>query len=206
MARFLTDRDRDRIATAIRSVEARTKAELVAVVAYEAESYHHIPMLWAALVALALPPIVLFVHVPMTATEISLSQLAGFVVLAALGWWLPVRMALVPAKIKKARATRLAHEQFFVQRLHETEGRTGVLIFVAVAERHVEIIADVGISKLVGNEVWQRAVDHFVANVKAGRIAEGFIGAIEQCGGVLIGHFPADGRNPDELPDRLIEI
>lgn len=206
MARFLTDDDRDRVASAIRSVEARTRAELVAVVAHEAESYHHVPMLWAALVALALPPVAQLAGAPWTATEFSLLQLAVFVALASLGWWSPVRMALVPPKVKKARATRLAREQFFLQRLHETEGRTGVLIFVSIAERHVEIIADIGISKLVGNEVWQRAVDHFVVNVKAGRIAEGFIGAIEQCGGVLIGHFPADGRNPDELPDRLIEI
>ena len=206
MARFLTDRDRDRIAEAIRAVESRTSAELVAVVAHEAESYHYIPTLWAAVVAFAVPPLALVTDAALPLSELCLIQLATFVVLAALGWWRPVRMALVPTRVKKARAARLAHEQFFVQRLHETAGRTGVLIFVSVAERHVEIIADVGISKLVGNEVWQRAVDHFVANVKAGRIAEGFIGAIEQCGGVLIGHFPAGDRNPDELPDHLIEI
>ena len=206
MAHFLTDRDRERVAEAIRAVEARTSAELVAVVAHEAESYHHIPTLWAALVALALPTVALLAAPAWTSAEIVLIQLGIFVVLAALGWWRPLRMALVPTRMKKARATRLACEQFFVQRLHETAGRTGVLIFVSVAERHVEIIADIGISKLVENSVWQRAVDHFTANVKSGRIAEGFIGAIEQCGGVLIGHFPADGRNPDELPDRLIEI
>ena len=206
MAHFLTTRDRERVAEAIRAVEARTSAELVAVVAHEAESYQHIPTLWAALAALALPPVVLLADPGWTTAEISLIQLGTFVALAALGWWRPVRMALVPTRVKKARAARLACEQFFVQRLHETAGRTGVLIFVSVAERHVEIIADVGISKLVDDNVWQRAVDHFTANVKAGRIAEGFIGAIEQCGGVLIGHFPAAGRNPDELPDHLIEI
>jgi putative membrane protein len=206
MAHFLTDGDRQRIAGAIRAVEARTSAELVAVVAHEAESYHYIPTLWAAVIALTVPPIMLLADPALPLGALSLIQLGTFIVLAALGWWQPVRMALVPKRIRTARATRLAREQFFVQRLHETAERTGVLIFVSIAERHVEIVADVGISKLVDKKVWQRAVDHFVGCVKAGRIAEGFIGAIEQCGGVLIGHFPAAARNPDELPDRLIEI
>jgi len=47
-----------------------------------------------------------------------------------------------------------------------------------------------------------------IAAIKAGRASDGFVAAIEQCGAVLAQHFPAEpgSVNPDELPDRLVEI
>ena len=55
---------------------------------------------------------------------------------------MPVRTALVPAHIKRLHAHRRAVEQFLAQNLHTTAGHTGVLIFVSVAERYAEILAD----------------------------------------------------------------
>ena len=52
---------------------------------------------------------------------------------------------LIPRSMQRTRAHRRAVEQFLVQNLHTTEGRTGVLIFVSVAERYAEILADHGI-------------------------------------------------------------
>ncbi|MCK9912500.1 hypothetical protein MXD81_25325, partial [Microbacteriaceae bacterium K1510] len=53
-----------------------------------------------------------------------------------------IRTALVPAGLKRLHAHRRAVEQFLAQNLHTTEGRTGVLLFVSVAERYAEIIPD----------------------------------------------------------------
>jgi hypothetical protein len=74
----------------------------------------------------------------------------------------------VPDSIKRRRAGRLAHEQFFEQRLHLTRARTGVLIFVSVAEHYVEIIADQGFNALVPPGTWDKAVSNFVEPVRAG--------------------------------------
>ena len=75
-----------------------------------------------------------------------------------------------------------------------------MLIFAAVAERYVEIIADGGINAKVTQEVWDKAVASLIAAIKDGRPADGFVAAIEQCGAVLAEHFPvAPGTvNPDE--------
>jgi putative membrane protein len=203
---FLTDQDRQLITAAIVAAERRTSGELVTVVAEAADDYRYIPLLWPALAALMLPAVVLAVWPPTGAFRLYLIQAATFFALSLVAHLPQVHLALVPAVIKRRRASRLAREQFFERGLHLTRARTGVLIFVAVAERHVEIIADAGINALVPPGTWDQAVAEFVEQVRRGRIAEGFITAIGQVGERLAEHFPRPADDTDELPNRLIEI
>jgi putative membrane protein len=202
---FLTDEDRLRIATAIAAVERRTSGELVAVVAQSAGDYRRVPLLWPALAALLLPAFLLTIEPGMRAWTLYLVQAATFLVLALLAQ-LPLGAALVPDWIKRRRASRLAREQFFERGLHLTRARTGVLIFVSVAEHYVEIIADEGINALVPAGTWDEAVADFVERVRAGRVGEGFLAAVEVVGARLAEHFPRAPDDPDELPNHLIEI
>jgi putative membrane protein len=203
---FLTDQDRQTIARAIAEAERRTSGELVTVVAEAASNYRHIAILWPALLALLLPAIVLTVRPETGAWTLYLVQASVFVVLALIVQLPPVRLMLVPGSVKRRRASRLARQQFFEQGLHLTEARTGVLIFVSVAEHHVEIIADEGINGVVPPGTWDHAVADFVERVRAGKIAEGFLAAIAQVGEQLAEHFPRPAGDVDELPNRLIEI
>jgi putative membrane protein len=203
---FLSDEDRQKIASAITEAERATSGELVAVVAQAADGYRYAPLLWPALAALLLPAFLLTIEPATSAWTVYLAQAASFVVLALLAHLPPVHMALVPASIKRRRASRLAREQFFEQGLHRTQARTGVLIFVSAAEHYVEIIADEGINALVPPGTWDKAVAEFVARVRAGRIAEGFLAMIEAVGMRLAEHFPRHASDRDELPNRLIEI
>jgi putative membrane protein len=203
---FLTDQDRQQITAAIVAAERRTSGELVTVIAEAADDYRYIPLLWPALAALMLPAVVLAVWPQTGAFRLYLVQAATFFALSLVAHLPQVHLALVPASVKRWRASRLAREQFFERGLHLTRGRTGVLIFVAVAERHVEIIADAGIHALVPPGTWDQAVAEFVERVRRGRIAEGFITAIGQVGDRLAEHFPRPADDTDELPNRLIEI
>jgi putative membrane protein len=203
---FLTDADRARIAAAIAAAERRTSGELVAVVAAAADDYRYVSLLWPALAALLLPALLLTAFPALDAWLLYLAQSALFVALALLCQLPRLRMALVPAAIKRQRAGRLAREQFFAQGLHRTQGRTGVLIFVAVAEHHVEIIADRGIDRVVPPGTWDEAVARFVERVRGGAVAEGFLATIALVGERLAEHFPGAADDPDELPNRLIEI
>jgi putative membrane protein len=203
---FLTDQDRQKIASAIAAAERRTSGELVAVVAQSAGDYRHVSLLWPALGALLLPAVLVTVEPGMTAWTLYLAQAAAFLALALLAHLPPVRMALVPDAMKRRRASRLAREQFFERGLHLTRARTGVLIFVSVAEHYVEIIADEGINALVPPGTWDKAVADFVERVRAGRIAEGFLAAIEVVNTRLAEHFPRPADDRDELPNRLVEI
>jgi putative membrane protein len=81
-----------------------------------------------------------------------------------------------------------------------------VLIFASVAERYAEIVADAGINEKVTPQVWDRAINELTTAITAGRPADGFVEAVEQCGAVLAAHFPPGALKRNELPDKLLEI
>jgi len=99
-------------------------------------------------------------------------QVITFFVCALLFRWAPIKRFLIPKRIRHQRAHRLAQEQFFQQNLHHTNERTGLLLFVSIAEHYVEIIADKGINDVVHAGVWDEVVTDFIEQVKAVLIAQ----------------------------------
>jgi putative membrane protein len=202
---MISPADRERITAAIAAAEANTSGEIFCVVAHRASEYRLVPVAWAAAVALLVPaPLIHFTLWP--AWVMYLIQLAVFLVLAIVLWLPALRFHVVPRHTKHARAHALAMRQFFAHGLHETESRSGVLIFASVAERYAEIVADATINARVKAEVWDHAIAALIAGIKDGRGADGFVAAIEQCGAVLAQHFPPGALNRDELPNKLVEI
>jgi len=204
---MISDADRAQIADAIRSAEAKTSGEIFCVLAQRSSQYTLVPVAWAAALALIVPlPLIYLTNWP--ASVIYMLQLVCFVA-AALGLARPaLRFRIVPRRARHERAHSTAMRQFWAQRLNKTKERTGVLIFVSLAERYAEIIADAGINEKVTPEVWENAVAALTAGIRQGRVGDGLVAAIAQCGAVLAEHFPLpDGSvNPNELPDKLIEI
>ncbi|MCB1755724.1 MAG: TPM domain-containing protein [Gammaproteobacteria bacterium] len=203
---FLTDQEKQKIRAAIAEAEARTSGEIVTVIADSSDTYLYIPTLWAALLALAVPGLNFLFGTPMDQVLTYQIQVLTFLAAALLFQLGPVKMHLIPKRVKHYRASLVARQQFVYQGLHTTENRTGILIFVSVAEHYVEIIADKGINDRIENNVWQASVDEFVSLVREGRTYEGFMTAVNHCREQLWTHFPAEGRNPNELPDHLVEI
>ena len=85
-----------------------------------------------------------------------------------------------------------------------TQNRTGVLIFVSVAERYGEIIADEGIYQKVSPQVWDDALAALLDHLKSRQVEEGFVAAIRKSADVLEAHFPISADDEDELPNHLI--
>ena len=83
--------------------------------------------------------------------------------------------------VQRDRARLRAHELFLDLGLVGTRDRTGVLFFISVAEHYVEIIADRGVSSVVDDKIWMSIVADFTSAVRQGRIADGFLKAIEAC-------------------------
>ncbi|MDJ0942485.1 MAG: TPM domain-containing protein [Kiloniellales bacterium] len=203
---FIKDEDKARIARAIQEAESRTAGEIVTIIAREADDYPFLPLLWAAGTALLTPLPLVLLDLPLTALQIYEIQIVVFLGLGLLTRWQPIKMRLIPRALKRQRAGRLARAQFVEQGLHHTEGRSGIMIFVSVAERYVEIMADQGINDRVPPGSWDGIVRDFVAKVRAKQTAEAFLNAVERCGALLAEHFPAEPRNPDELPNHLVEL
>ena len=203
---LLDETEKTRIRELIQSVEKQTSGEIVTVIAADSDEYLFIPTLWAALISLLIPGVVMLTNVWIEYSLVYLVQVLSFFVLASVFRIPAIKMRLVPGRVKKQRASRVAREQFFLQHLHNTKDRTGVLIFVSVAEHYVEIIADKGINDVVPQDAWQNILADFVTQIKQGRHAQGFIDCITQCGEILHKNFPVQGDNPDELCNHLVEI
>jgi putative membrane protein len=193
--------DHEAVAAAIHEAEKKTAGQLVCVLAHASSDYAVVPILWASVLALLAPwPLIEFTQ--WSVQRIFLIQLAVFIVVGLIFSITPLRIALVPRALKRARAHHAALEQFVVRGITRTKNRNGVLIFVSLAERYARIIADEGIAAKVHNAEWQAAIDALTGHMRDGRIAAGLTAAIERCGAVLATHAPPDG-SPDKLPDRL---
>jgi putative membrane protein len=202
---MFNDDDERRIAEAITQAENKTSGEIVAVVAAESDSYLYAPIMWAAIVALLVPwPLIYLTGLSLP--TIYLTQLIVFFLTLLVLFPKPVRLWLVPPALKRLRAHRQSVEQFLAQDLHTTKSRTGVLIFVSMAERFAAILPDTAIARKVDKQVWQGAVDVLVAHMDKKQPADGFVDAINRVGGVLAKHYPPGTGNPNDLPNHLIVL
>lgn len=197
--------DCDRITEAIREVEGRTTGEIVCVLAEQSADSGALPILFAALAALLAPwLLVAFTALPVVA--ILSWQVVVFLGTAFVLCLPRVRVALIPRRVRRAMAFRVAAEQFYTRAVSRKEDRSGILIFVSEAEHYARIIADDGIAERVPQSHWQGAVDALVAHAREDRVADGFIAAIGMCGEVLTEAFPKSSGGPNELPDRIYFI
>lgn len=228
---LLSPSDRAAIEAAVREAETRTTGEIYCVVAEDSSDYFETPLAWAAGVALLGPALLLLggVHVSVpdlggewTAAQVAqaadvvarnalvgamLVQAALFVVTAIVVSLRPLRLRLTPRALKRERVRREAQAQFLAKNLHATRERTGVLIYVSVAEHMAELIADDGIAAQVEVEVWERAMSALTAGLKRGEPAAGFAAAIGLCADILAERFPPrPGDNPNELPDAVVVL
>lgn len=197
--------ERTAIEAAINRAEAKTSGEIVVVAAVASGRYYGVALMWAALLALTVPLPLIFLT-SWAVEHIYLAQLGVFALFVLLIQSETVRLALVPPSLKRARAHEKAVEQFLVQNLHTTKGRTGILIYVSFAERFAEVIADAAVYKKVAPETWVAVIDMLVERLSRGERSAGLIAAIERCGEILAEHFPPRRNDQNELPNHLIVL
>ncbi len=202
---MIAESDKARVSAAIREAESHTAGEIFCVLARHSSDYRHVPMAWAAGLALFTPLPFLYLTT-WSAPVVYLLQLITFLAAAAALSYPEIRFHIVPRQAKHDRAHAEAMRQFCAQGIGKTEHRTGVLIFASAAERYVEVVADAGINEKVPASVWDDAVQDLVSAIKAGQAGDGFVAAIERCGKVLAAHFPPGALRRDELPDKLLEL
>jgi uncharacterized membrane protein len=103
-------------------------------------------------------------------------------------------------------ARERALDLFSQLRIWDTVHNNGVLIYLLLADRQVEIIADRGIDAKVGSAGWQKICADMEADFKAGNFEGGAIKGIEAVSRQLAAHFPAHGVGRNELPDAPVVI
>jgi len=94
-----------------------------------------------------------------------------------------------------------AHDVFSRLRVWDTADNSGVLLYLQLAERRVELVADRGIAARVAPAEWQAICDGFANDINAGPADEAVLACVARINALLTTHFPAGHDNPRELPD-----
>jgi putative membrane protein len=222
---LLNESDHDRVTAAVAAAEAHTAGEIVTIVAKRSDGYADIALAWSALAAItALTLLSLFpdfylgtiddifghwAHewTPRAVFTVAVAvAVAKFIGMLLIQLWAPLKFWLIPPHIKRLRVRDRATAYFKTGAERRTSGRTGILIYLSLAEHRAEIVADEAIASKVAPEVWGEAMAAMLVELKAGRLADGMIAAADRVGAVLAQHFPRAEDDVNELPDRLIEV
>ncbi|MCZ8324912.1 MAG: hypothetical protein O9283_06590 [Sphingomonadaceae bacterium] len=221
----LTPAEHECVSAAVAAAELRSAGEIVTIVTERSDGYADIALAWAGFAALtALTAFSVFTDFYLgvydrvlgdwgsewthqgIATLAASIAIAKFIAVVLLQFWPPLKWLLVPRFIKAGRTRARAITCFKVGAERRTQGRTGILIYVSLAEHRAEIVADSAIAGKVSPEVWGEAMAALLAGIRAGDLATGLAGAVERVGAVLAEHFPRAADDQNELPDRVIEV
>ncbi|HWJ69245.1 MAG TPA: hypothetical protein VNS79_04255 [Sphingobium sp.] len=221
----MSEADHRLITDAVAAAEARTDAEIVTIVASRSDAYHDVGLHWAILAAFLVPAFAaIFPHwyeqaliwllgewthdLPLRMVMLLLlgNMILKFLVVRYLLAIPALRMIFTPGSTKSRRVRRRALLLFRTAAEARTARLTGVLLYLSLDEHRAEIVADEAIAAKVSPEAWGEAMAAMIDEVREGRVAQGMALAIEKAGIILAEHCPKTAGNPNELPDRLIEL
>jgi putative membrane protein len=226
---MLNKTDQDRIEAAITQAESRTNGEIFCVLARDVSRYREVPLAWATIAALVLPPLAVLLGLRRLAladiftswtdesvhaveglivralTSYALLQVGLFVVVALVASLPRVRRILTPGVLRRHRVRQAARRHFVAAGAKLSHAEPHILIYASLADRRVELVAHDAIHRAVGEGPWNAAVAAVTEGMKTGRQADGFVKAIAICGDALAAHFPPDGAPRNRLPNTILQ-
>ncbi|XCF07299.1 TPM domain-containing protein [Tamlana crocina] len=106
-------------------------------------------------------------------------------------------------KTDNGDATHRALEVFHMLKMGNTQRKNGVLIYVAVDDKHFVIYGDEGINKVVASDFWESTKNTIQSHFKKGHFKQGLIDGILKAGEQLKTHFPYKATDINELPNDI---
>jgi len=183
------------IEAAFSAAQQRTRAPIVCVLARASANYEFAPLLASVLLGLVTPwPLLMFTQ--LSAQRIFLAQLVVCFAASAVLMLSPLRLRLSPPRVRRANAHRAALAQFQLRELDRIAGRSGVLVYVSLAERYARVVAAESAAKTIPQDRWQVLVDALVADMRKDGPAEALARAARGCADCLAPAFPPNGEPP----------
>ena len=185
----------------VKKIEATTDAELVLVVRARSGSYRYADYLFGALLAFAALIFLLFspfdFHQYWVAIDVALLFAAGAFVCSRSNF---IRRLLTREKFRSDAVRTGAAAMFYEAGIANTNAEMGLLIYLSILERRLELIADRGVLKGVNALEWNQMLFELQ---EAGKTAEPetLLTGLKKLGALLGKHLPASGENPNDLPD-----
>jgi uncharacterized membrane protein len=113
-----------------------------------------------------------------------------------------IRVHIEPSTNGKDALER-AIEVFQEVKMHKTEARNGVLIYLAFEDHSFSVFGDKGINEVVGENFWNSTRDLMQSSFKKAEFAKGLVDGITEAGNALKTHFPYQKDDQNELDDQI---
>ena len=115
-----------------------------------------------------------------------------------------IQRSLVSPEDRQLQVDQRSQVEFYQAKLNETDGSSGILIFISMMEHRVVVLADKAISAKLPPETWDGLVNTTLGSLRNKDLATGLCQAIEICGNLLTPHLPIQADDKNELQDHLI--
>ncbi len=183
--------DHARLAKAAEAVRAKTSARFELLVVPISDRYALYPVAYGAFASLIAGGIAALFGAHVSLRDGFGLEALVFVAASLVLEWQPLKVLLIPRRLKHERARQFAHRAFAARILAAQERKTGMVFFASLGERYIELVTDDALDRAIGQARWNAIVADFTAQAKAGRIVDGLEQAIAACGVALAEHFAA---------------
>lgn len=191
----------DNVAQCVNEIEKATDAEIVIAVRARSGSYAHADYLFGFLISVVVLLFLLFSPFVFHQIWVPIDVVIAFVIGAFISSRSSTIRRLFSSEKYRLKVTRTAAAAMFYEAgVANTNSEIGVLIYLSLLERKLELIADRGILKKVPAQEWNQELAEF-ERIGHQPDPEAFLAALREFGKLLATHVPATGSNPDELPN-----
>jgi putative membrane protein len=185
------------VEAAFAAAQLRTRAPIVCVLARASARYEWAALAWSGLIGLVTPwPLLTFTQ--LSAQRIFIAQLAACFAATAILSLTPLRLRLTPRRLRRANAHRAALIQFAIRGLEHAGERSGVLVYVSLAERYARVVAAESASQAIDQSQWQGLIDALTADLSGRGPAEALAKMAGRCADLLAPIFPPQGDAPPQ--------
>lgn len=202
---FLSREEQEELVKCVMDVEKKTSGEIVPVIASSSYDYPRASHLGGLLLGV-LASVCIAMLLGREDMWVFLSLfLASYLLFSKLLSAIPeLKMPFITKREMREEVEEAALTAFHVHGLHCTRDLTGIIIYVSVYERQVQILADRGINEKVDPAVWDEVVAEITKGIKAGKPGEAICQGVRRCGELITEHFPIKHDDTDELPNLII--
>lgn len=200
----ISSNDKEVIKKAIKDVELKTSGEIVPVILKQSDLYPAAHFRLALIVGMLFSIICYYSYDFDDPIALIWVQIPGIVLGYVLAYIPFLKRVLTTKKEMQEEVYQRALEIFYENKVSMTRDRTGIMIFISLLERKVEVLADCGINEKVEKNYWNDLVSSLSSDISKGNMIEGVVKSINTCGDKLVESFPAKHDDTNEISDELI--
>jgi putative membrane protein len=203
---FLTQAEQDALVQCVKKAESTTSGEIVPVIATMSYDYPRAGLI-GSLILGALAAVALTLALGREDMWVFLVLfLALFLCFSRLFDAVPaLKRPFLSKREMREEVAEAAFTAFHAHGLHDTRDKTGIILYVSVFERSVQVLADKGINDMVNPQAWEEVVAMVTDGIRAGNPGQALCAGVTRCGEMLAERFPIKPDDTDELPNLIIE-